>query len=181
MKNILRNFTLFALLLAAFSCSQQREWNQEQRIEFISSIEPYRQMIYLNNLSDPEFVIFTDNLATEVEVAYPVYTRFVMMPALSDTIDMWVVTSIVDELNADARNMRYLYPYENLVEQGVLPIGLDHADRKAFYTCFAHKIDAYFDSREDFFYAVITNGLDHNVIATMQQECAAQFLVVQDE
>ena len=40
---------------------------------------------------------------------------------MTDTVDMIVVTTIVDELNADAHNMRHIYPYNYLVAQGVPP------------------------------------------------------------
>ena len=49
------------------------------------------------------------------------------MQGVDDTVDMVVVSTIVDELDADAHNMRHIYPYRALVAQGVLPAGLDHS------------------------------------------------------
>ncbi len=171
----------FLSLLLVWACSQPREWNEMQRAEFMASLDDYREMIYLNDLTDAEFVVFTGDLSSDVEEAYPVYTQFVVMPSLSDTIDMWVVTSIVDDIDADATNMRHLYPYRNLVMQGVLPVGLDHAERMNFYACFAQKVDAQFDSLEAFFYAVITNSIDPNVITKMQNECASELFAFPDD
>lgn len=132
----MKRFLLPALaLLLVASCNTPREWHEQQRAEFLTSLDDYRQMIYLNEFSDPEFVIFTTDLSGEIETSYPVYTEFIAMPALSDTIDMWVVETIVDQLNADAQNMRYLYPYRTLVAQGILPMGLSHQERMSFYKC----------------------------------------------
>ncbi len=175
MKRFLQLCLFSAVVASAISCSQPKEWTEQQRAEFFTYLDPYRQMIYLSEMTDPEFMLFTGDISTEAEEAYPVYTNFIVMPALSDTLDMWVVTSIVEQLDADAENMRYLYPYRTLIEQGVLPEGMDHRERMSFYSCFADKVDNHFESLEGFFFAVITNSLDQNIITEMQKECAAEF------
>ena len=96
------------------------------------ALRSYRQMVYLDDLNDAEFVLFSDEVAGQLENSYPVYMEFVQMQGVDDTVDMVVVSTIVDELNADARNMRHIYPYNYLVAQGVLPAGLDHEQQKAF-------------------------------------------------
>ena len=73
-------------------------------------LRQYRQMVYLNDLTDAEYMLFTDNVAAAVEEAYPVYTTFVEMPAVNDTVQVYIVTTIVEELNTDARNMRHIFP-----------------------------------------------------------------------
>ena len=98
------------------------------------ALRSYRQMVYLDDLNDAEFVLFSDEVAGQLENSYPVYMEFVQMQGVDDTVDMVVVSTIVDELNADARNMRHIYPYNYLVAQGVLPAGLDHEQQKAFTT-----------------------------------------------
>ena len=143
MKKILLCICLLSTFAAGLvGCSQQRQWNHEQRKAMREALRSYRQMVYLDDLSDDEFVLFTDEVAGDLEGAYPVYTTFVEMPGVTDTVDMVVVTTIVDELNADAHNMRHIYPYNYLVAQGVLPAGLDHQQQKAFYNCFAGKVNA---------------------------------------
>ena len=133
MKKILLCICLLSTFAAGLvGCSQQRQWNHEQRKAMREALRSYRQMVYLDDLSDDEFVLFTDEVAGDLEGAYPVYTTFVEMPGVTDTVDMVVVTTIVDELNADAHNMRHIYPYNYLVAQGVLPAGLDHQQQKAF-------------------------------------------------
>ncbi len=172
MKKIYNIFAIVAIFAAMVSCSQPTKWNDVQRAEFIEWLDDYREMIYLSDLSDSEFVVFTGDVSSELEVAYPVYTQFIIMPALTDTVDMWVVNAIVEDINADATNMRHLYPYHTLVAQGILPEGLDHAAQESFYACFAESVDNSFDSLQAFFYAVITNSIDPNEITTMQSNCA---------
>ncbi len=184
MKRVLLLAVSMAALFVVVSCSKPTRWNDLQRVQFVALLDPYRNMVYLTEFSDDEFVIFTDDLGDEVEVSYPVYTELVAMPALSDSLDSWVVGSIVEQLDTDAANMRYLYPYHTMVAQGVLPEGLDHEQRIAFYRCFATKVNAHFSSLDAFFYAVITNSVEPNVISAMQAECAQDlfgFTVVVDD
>ena len=158
MKKILLCVSLLSMFAAGFvGCSQKREWNHEQRKAMREALRSYRQMVYLDDLTDAEFVLFTDQVAGELEGTYPVYATFVEMPGVTDTVDMVVVTTIVDELNADARNMRHIFPYNYLVAQGVLPAGLDHDQQKAFYNCFAGKVNDTYDTMSQFFNAILAD------------------------
>ncbi|MCM1151469.1 MAG: hypothetical protein NC209_02370 [Alistipes sp.] len=173
MKKILLCMPLLALLAAGFiGCSQRREWKHEERKAMREALRSYRQMVYLDDLTDDEYVLFTDGVADDLEAAYPVYTAFVAMPGASDTVDMVVVTAIVDELNADARNMRHIYPYPYLVAQGVLPAGLDHQQQRQFYNCFAYKVNNAYQTMTQFFNAVLADTTDTSGIRRMELQCA---------
>ncbi len=173
MKKLLLCLPLLALLAAGFTgCSQQRQWNHEQRKAMREALRSYRQMVYLDDLTDDEFVLFTDQVAGTLENDYPVYVEFIQMEGVDDTVDMVVVTQIVDELNADARNMRHLFPYNVLVAQGVLPKGLDHDQLKAFYSCFASKVNAAYSTMGQFFNAILADTTDLSQISQMESQCA---------
>ena len=173
MKKILLSLPLLAIVATGFqSCSQQRQWNHEQRKAMRESLRDYRRMVYLDDLTDNEFVLFTDNVAGTLENSYPVYTEFIQMQGVDDTVNVVVVAAVVDDLNADARNMRHLYPYNYLVAQGTLPAGLDHAQQKAFYECFANKINATYSNMGQFFNAVLSDTTDASRIARLQNQCA---------
>lgn len=173
MKKILLSTLLLTLFAAGFmGCSKKREWNHEQRQQMREQLRDYRKMVYLDDLNDAEFVVFTDNVAGELEESYPVYTTFISMPGVEDTVDMVVVTTIVDELNADARNMRHIYPYNYLVAQGVLPAGLDHEQRHAFYNCFAGKVNSTYSSMMQFFNAILADTTDMSQIRQIETQCA---------
>ena len=165
-------------------CSRQAQWNREQRQQMRQALNRYRQMVYLQDLTDPEFVIFSDNVAADLEKDYPVYAAFARMPGMNDTVDAVVVTTIVDELDADAHNMRHLYPYHYLVAQGVLPEGLDRTAQRSFYRCFANKVNNRYPSMRQFFHAVLADTTDNSQIARMQAACASElfdFVVEIDE
>jgi len=170
--------TLLSIALLAFAaagivgCSQSREWNREQRKAMREALRDYRQMVYLDDLTDAEFVVFTDDVAETLEDNYPVYTTFVAMPGMSDTVDVVVVTTIVDELNADAHNMRHIYPYNYLVAQGVLPAGLDHDQQRSFYKCFANKVNSSYNTMTQFFNAVLADTTDMSQIRQLENQCA---------
>lgn len=173
MKKILLSVTLLAIFAAGFvGCSQRREWNHEQRKAMREALRNYRQMVYLDDLTDAEFMQFTSDAADTLESAYPVYTTFIEMPGVTDTIDMVVVTMIVDELDADAHNMRHIFPYNYLVAQGVLPAGLDHEQQRAFYRCFAGKINSVYNSTYEFFNAVVADTTDMSQIRQIENQCA---------
>lgn len=173
MKKILLCVPLLALFAAGLiGCSQQRQWNHEQRQALREALRSYRQMVYLDDLNDAEFVLFTDQVAGALENDYPVYTDLSQLPAAADTVDMVVITTIVDELDADAHNMRHIYPYSALVAQGVLPAGLDHSQQKAFYTCFAGKVNAAYSTMGQFFNAILADTTDLSQIRQMESQCA---------
>ena len=173
MKKILLCVPLLALFAAGLiGCSQQRQWNHEQRKAMREALRSYRQMVYLDDLNDAEFVLFTDDVAGQLENSYPVYVEFVEMQGVDDTVDMVVVSTIVDELDADAHNMRHIYPYSTLVAQGVLPAGLDHSQQKAFYTCFAGKVNATYTTMDQFFNAILADTTDLSQIRQLESQCA---------
>lgn len=173
MKKILLFLPVLALFATGFmSCMQPKQWNHEQRETLREALSSYRQMVYLDNLNDEEFMLFSDNVGAALEGSYPVYTTFIEMPGVSDTIEMLVTTTIVEELNADAHNMRHLYPYASLVSQGMLPAGLDHAQQKAFYRCFASKVNAAGWTMGQFFNAIQTDTTTMSQIRQMQTQCA---------
>ena len=173
MRKTILSFALLALAATGFfGCSQSREWNREQRKQMREALRDYRRMVYLDDLTDAEFVLFTDDVAETLEDSYPVYTTFIAMPGMSDTVDYVVVTTIVDELNADAHNMRHIYPYNYLVAQGVLPAGLEHSQQRAFYKCFASKVNATYNTMSQFFNAVLADTTDASQIRRLQGQCA---------
>ncbi len=174
MKKTLLSIALLALAAAGIvGCSQSREWNREQRKAMREALREYRQMVYLDDLTDSEFVLFTDDVAETLEDNYPVYTTFVAMPGMSDTVDVVVVTTIVDELNADAHNMRHIYPYNYLVAQGVLPAGLDRDQQRSFYKCFANKVNNSYNTMTQFFNAILADTTDMSQIRQLENQCAS--------
>lgn len=173
MKKLLLSTSLLALFAAGFiGCSQRQQWNHEERKAMREALDSYRQMVYLDNLTDAEFVLFSDEVAGALENAYPVYAAFIQMPGVNDTVDMVVVTTIVEELNADAHNMRHIFPYNYLVKQGVLPSGLGHNQQKAFYTCLAGKVNATYSTMDQFFNAILADTTDLSQLRQLETQCA---------
>lgn len=173
MKKLLLSTSLLALFAAGFiGCSQRQQWNHEERKAMREALDSYRQMVYLDDLTDAEFVLFSDEVAGALENAYPVYAAFIQMPGVNDTVDMVVVTTIVEELNADAHNMRHIFPYNYLVKQGILPTGLDRNQQKAFYTCLAGKVNATYSTMDQFFNAILADTTDLSQLRQLETQCA---------
>lgn len=173
MKRFLLSLSVAMVVLGGFiSCSQQRQWNREQRQALRQMLRDYRQMVYLNNLTDAEYMLFADQVAADIEQDYPIYTTFIEMPAVGDTVQVYVVTTIVEQLNTDARNMRHIFPYNYLVASNILPSGLDRVQQNAFYRCLAQKVNNTYPNIDSFVNAVIADTTSMATINQLQQQCA---------
>ena len=172
MKRFLLSFTILLAAVALTACSQKAKWNHEQKKAMRENLRQYRDMIYLQDLTDPEFLIFTDSVTGDIEAVYPVYTTFVEMEGAQDTVDMFVLTTIVEELNTDAHNMRHIYPYRYLVSEGMLPDHLTHEQQRDFYRCLAQKVNSKFISMEQFLMAIVSDTTAHSTMKQLQSECA---------
>lgn len=185
MKRFLLSITIFAAAAAMIvGCLSKAKWGEKERREVRDEVRAYRDMVYLENLADVEFDEFSGDVVEAIEIDYPVYTTFVELPGRGDTVEIYVVSTIVSELNADAHNMRNIFPYPQLVADGILPPALDKQAQRAFYDCFARKVRNYYPSTEAFFEAVVNDDPSTSMLTMFQQQCAADLFdwnVVVDE
>ena len=173
MKRFLLSVSIVTLSALSFiGCSQQKQWNREQRQALREMLRDYRKMVYLNNLTEAEYMLFADQVAADIEQAYPVYTTFVELPAVNDTVQVYVLTTIVEQLNTDARNMRHLFPYNSRVQTNVLPSGLDRTEQNAFYRCLAQRVNNTYPTIDSFVNAVVSDTTSMSTITQLQQQCA---------
>ena len=153
--------------------NKEKGWGENERKELRKELRHYRDMIYVDNLSEVEFDSFTGDVIEAIEVDYPIYTTFIELPARGDTVEVYVLSTIVDRLQTDANNLRNIYPYPMLVDEGILPPGLDRQAQRAFYDCFARKVKAAFPSISSFFNAILNDTAPNSKIQQMQQQCAS--------
>ncbi|MBR5105655.1 MAG: hypothetical protein IKU93_04365 [Alistipes sp.] len=173
MKKYLLSFALVASIFGGFTaCSEQAKWNRSERQAMRELLRDYRKMVYLNDLTEAEYMLFADRVIASVEEEYPVYTTFIEMPAVNDTVQVYVVTTIVEQLAADASNMRHLYPYRDLVASNVLPNGLTRSQQNAFYQCFANAVDNTYSNAAQLVNAIVADTVQTSQIAQMQAACA---------
>lgn len=173
MKRFLLSVSVVALIFGSlFACGEQTKWNREERQAMRNLLRDYRKMVYLADLSEAEYMLFTDRVLASVEEDYPVYTTFVEMPGVNDTVQVYVVTTIVEQLAADASNMRHLYPYRDLVAANILPDGLSRAQQNAFYQCFANSVDDTYANPVQLVNAIIADTVQTSQISQMQANCA---------
>ena len=173
MKKFLLFITMAAIAVSVTGCSKERKWNEMERDKLRRELRAYRDMVYLENLAEAEFNDFSGDVVEAIEVDYPVYTTFIELPGRGDTVEVYVVSTIVEELNANPHNMRNIYPYPYLVEEGILPAGLNHQAQRAFYDCFSKKVKRYYPSTQAFFNAVIGDSSSQDALTDMQMQCAA--------
>ncbi len=173
MKKLLVSAALLVFAAAMLaSCSQRQKWTAEQRKDMREILHSYREMIYVDDLTDTEFTQFANGVVSALEARYPSYQALATMPAVADTVDVAVVAAIVEHLEADARNIRHVYPYNFLVAQGVLPAGLDHDQQRAFYKCLAGKIYNCYTSERAFVDAIMAGTVEPVNMRAMQAACA---------
>lgn len=173
MKKIVLFITLAAIAVSTVGCSKEKRWGDMEREQLRRELRAYRDMVYLENLAEAEFNDFSGDVVEAIEIDYPVYTTFIELPGRGDTVEVYVVSTIVEELNANPHNMRNIYPYPYLVEEGILPAGLNHQAQRAFYDCFSKKVKRYYPSTQAFFDAVVGDTASQNTLTDMQMQCAA--------
>lgn len=173
MKRLLVCATLFALTAAMFTaCGPRQSWTAGQRQHMREILHNYRQMIYLDDLSNTEFTQFSDDVSAMLEAQYPEYTALSSLPAVADTVDMAVERVMAAQIKGDPRNIRHIYPYSYLVAQGVLPAGLDSEQQRAFYKCLSHRVFKVYTSGDEFIRAVMADLVEPIGMRLMQAECA---------
>ncbi len=175
MKKRLYSALLALAAITTIACTTTKsEWTHEQRKTMRRALHEYREMVYLEELSDAEFIIFTGDVTDEIENTYPLYANILALPDMSGAIDSFVTTTIVEQLDADGANMQHIYPYRELVKEGRLPKGLTRQQRRAFYKCLARKINNEYSDFEQFFAAVVADTTDKGQIASMEAACALE-------
>lgn len=173
----MRKFYILLIAIAAFAsaCTQQGRWSRQQVRDFRHWLNDYREMVYLDGMDDAEFIIFADDVTGLLEDEYPDYVEFIQMTGMGDTVDMVIVETIVDDLQANHNNMRYFFPYEWLKEWSILPEGMKHKELRAFYDCFAASVNKSYGSLDAFVYAAINSTVDDQKILSLARQCAAPY------
>lgn len=138
-------------------------------------LQQWREIAYLNALSEVEFEIFSAEVADLLEERWPSYVEFIEMPMVGDSVEVVVVATIAADIKTNAHNMRHLFPYATLVDAGVLPDGLTEHQQREFYMCLAGEVDMVFGSVQNFVWGAIYSSLDDVVIARILRDCAAPF------
>lgn len=154
--------------------NKEKGWGENERKELRKELRHYRDMIYVDNLSEVEFDSFTGDVIEAIEVDYPIYTTFYELPARGDTLDVYVVSTIVERLDTDPHNIRNIFPYPWLVAEGILPANLDHQAQRAFYDCFAHKVKRHWHTSRNFLNAIVNDPTAPMTIYNMQMACSAE-------
>lgn len=174
MKKSLLLIAIAAGMITMVGCTDKRGWNKKERDEVRNEVRAYRDMVYLDNLADVEFDLFSGDVVEAVEFDYPVYTAFYELPGRGDTLDIYVVSTIVERLDDNAHNLRHIYPYSWLVAEGILPAGLDRQAERAFYDCLSHKIRRHYHTSRNFIHAIMNDPKASATIEDMQMACAAE-------
>ena len=174
----MRKSILFIMFVACVAtvvgCSAERRWGERERRELRNELRAYRDMAYLDNLAEVEFDTFTGDVVEAIEIDYPIYTTFVELPGRGDTVEVYVVSTIVEELRANPHNMRNIYPYPYLVDEGILPANLNHQAQRAFYECLSYKVKQYYPSTVAFFEDIINSPTTPTPIVDMQMACVSE-------
>ena len=168
---------LFFLALgvgALVGCTHHNGWSDKERKALRDDIGNYRDMLYVEDLENVEFEEFSGDVIEAVEIDYPTYTVFYELPARGDTLDVYVVATIVERLDTDPHNLRHIFPYSWLVTQGILPAGMDVQAQRAFYDCLSKKVKRHYHTTHRFLYALMNDPMAGYAILQMQSDCAME-------
>ena len=174
MKKSLLFIAIAAGMITMVGCTQNKSWGESERDALRNELRAYRDMVYLDDLAEVEFNDFSGDVIEAVEVDYPVYTVFYELPGRGDTLDVYVVSTIVERLDTDPHNLRHIFPYSWLVAEGVLPAGLDKQAQRAFYDCLSQKVKRQYHTSRRFLYALMNDPNAGNAVMQMQNDCAME-------
>jgi hypothetical protein len=174
MKKSLLFFAIAMGVVALVGCTQKRSWSHEERKAVRNEIDNYRDMVYLEDLEVVEFDDFSGDVIEAIEIDYPTYTLYYELPGRGDTLDVYVVSTIVERLDTDPHNLRHIFPYSWLVAEGVLPAGMDNQAQRAFYDCLSQKVKRQYHSSRRFLYALMNDPNAINLVMQMQNDCAME-------
>jgi hypothetical protein len=174
MKKSLLFIAIAAGMITMVGCTKEKGWKKSDRDELRKELQAYRDMVYLDNLAEVEFNTFSGDVVEAVEYDYPIYTVFYELPGRGDTLDVYVVSTIVERLDDNPHNLRHIYPYSWLVDEGILPAGLNQQAERAFYDCLSHKVKRHYRTSRNFIHAIMNDPNAANTVAKMQMDCAAE-------
>ncbi len=174
MKKSLLFFAIAMGVVALVGCTERKGWNHDDRKAVRNEIDNYRDMVYLEDLEVVEFDDFSGDVIEAIEIDYPTYALYYELPGRGDTLDVYVVSTIVERLDTDPHNLRHIFPYSWLVAEGVLPAGLDKQAQRAFYDCLSQKVKRQYHTSRRFLYALMNDPNAGNVILQMQNDCAME-------
>ena len=166
---------LIAVVVALTSCGNSRSWSTQEREAAQKMLREWREIVYLNDLTEEEFALFANNVTDLLQMEYPSYVEFVEMPMVGDSVEMVIVTTIAGELKATPERMRYIFPYGRLVDMEILPAGLPVGQQEAFYRCFTEKVNALYGSMQRFVWDAVYSRLDDAIILRLMRQCASPY------
>lgn len=165
-----------ASVLLLSSCGNGgSKWTLKQREEAHKMLREWREMVYLEDLTEEEFALFANNVTDLLELQYPSYVEFIEMPMVGDSVEMVMIATIVTEIKASPERLRHIFSYQELVEAQILPSGLNKSQQAAFYKCFAEKVNVLYGSMQQFVWDALRSSLDDALIAQMMRRCAEPF------
>jgi hypothetical protein len=174
MKKSLLFFAIAMGVVALVGCTERKGWSHDDRKAVREEIDNYRDMVYLEDLEVVEFDDFSGDVIEAIEIDYPTYALYYELPGRGDTLDVYVVSTIVERLDTDPHNLRHIFPYSWLVAEGVLPAGMDNQAQRAFYDCLSQKVKRQYHTSRRFLYALMNDPNTGNVILQMQNDCAME-------
>jgi hypothetical protein len=174
MKKSLLFFAIAMGVVALVGCTEKRGWSHDDRKAVRNEIDNYRDMVYLEDLEVVEFDDFSGDVIEAIEIDYPTYALYYELPGRGDTLDVYVVSTIVERLDTDPHNLRHIFPYSWLVAEGVLPADLDKQAQRAFYDCLSQKVKRQYHTSRRFLYALMNDPNAGNAVMQMQNDCAME-------
>lgn len=174
MKKSLLFFAIAMGVVTLVGCTEKRGWSHDDRKAVRNEIDNYRDMVYLEDLEVVEFDDFSGDVIEAIEIDYPTYALYYELPGRGDTLDVYVVSTIVERLDTDPHNLRHIFPFLWLVAEGVLPAGLDKQAQRAFYDCLSQKVKRQYHTSRRFLYALMNDPNAGNAVMQMQNDCAME-------
>lgn len=171
----MRKFILILSALAlVISCGQTRKWSDTDRESVRKMIREYRDQSAIRYMEDANYQVLEDSVMTAVELKYPDFRAFGSLPSQNDTLKTVVIDGMGYTIGPDFERLPLLFPYEQMVSEGILPADLTEAQVNQFYTVFTEKVKELYNTPYMFTVAILQEPGVPAQLATAMQESVQQ-------
>lgn len=159
------DYWIFGLIFLA-SCTTQG-WSDVQRKSVHNMLESWGSAPAMDAIDTIVYSNAVDCAIAKIENIYPSFSKFSNDTTAPHTVSTTLIECIADNIGSQFENLRFVMPYQQLVNMGALPSGMTTAQQKAFYECLGSSASKEYSSPHRFL-REITKDASKNVLEHAQ-------------
>lgn len=170
------DYWIFGLIFLA-SCTSS-SWSAVQRQSVHNMVKSWGNAPAMDAIDTIVYNSAVDCTVTKIEKLYPSFARFSNDTAAPAAVSSTLVECIAENIGSNFENLRFVMPYNQLVNMGALPSGMTTAQQKAFYNCLGANAQKEYDTPRRFLHELTRdaskNALEHLKMRLLIVECCEE-------